>query len=39
MASKYLTDKIQEYENYIERKGVDEAVIDAMSMAAEVAIL
>lgn len=39
MASEYLINKIQEYNNYIERKGIDTAVIDAMSMAAEVAIL
>ena len=39
MASNYLKAKIQEYNNYIERKEIDTAVIDAMSMAAEVAIL
>lgn len=39
MSSQYLQDKVSEYENYIARKGIDEPVIDAMSMAAEVAIL
>lgn len=39
MSSQYLQNKVSEYENYIERKGIDESVIDAMSMAAEVAIL
>lgn len=39
MSSQYLQDKVSEYENYIARKGIDESVIDAMSMAAEVAIL
>lgn len=39
MSSQYLKDKVSEYENYIARKGIDESVIDAMSMAAEVAIL
>lgn len=39
MSSQYLQNKVSEYENYIARKGIDESVIDAMSMAAEVAIL
>ena len=39
MSSQYLQKKVSEYENYISRKGIDESVIDAMSMAAEVAIL
>ena len=39
MSSQYLQKKVSEYENYIARKGIDESVIDAMSMAAEVAIL
>lgn len=39
MSSQYLQDKVSEYENYIARKGIDESVIDAMSMAAEVAII
>ena len=39
MSSQYLQNKVSEYENYITRKGIDESVIDAMSMAAEVAIL
>lgn len=39
MSSQYLQNKVSEYENYIARKGVDESVIDAMSMAAEVAII
>lgn len=38
MSSQYLQNKVSEYENYIARKGIDESVIDAMSMAAEVAI-
>lgn len=39
MSSQYLQNKVSEYENYMARKGIDESVIDAMSMAAEVAIL
>lgn len=39
MSSQYLQNKVSEYENYIARKGIDESVIDAMSMAAEVAII
>lgn len=39
MSSQYLQNKVSEYENYIARKGIDESVIDAMSMASEVAIL
>lgn len=39
MSSQYLQNKVSEYENYIAKKGIDESVIDAMSMAAEVAIL
>lgn len=39
MSSQYLQNKVSEYENYIARKGIDESVIDAISMAAEVAIL
>lgn len=39
MSNQYLQNKVSEYENYIARKGIDESVIDAMSMAAEVAIL
>ena len=39
MSIQYLQNKVSEYENYIARKGIDGSVIDAMSMAAEVAIL
>lgn len=39
MSSQYLQNKVSEYENYIARKGIDESVIDAMSMASEVAIV
>lgn len=39
MSSQYLQNKVSEYENYIARKSIDESVIDAMIMAAEVAIL
>lgn len=33
MASKYLQDTIQSYENYIDRKGIDEDVINAFCLA------
>ena len=38
MASKYLTETVQSYENYIEENGIDESVIDAYIEAAGVAI-
>nr|DAN89918.1 MAG TPA: Terminase [Bacteriophage sp.] len=38
MASKYLKETVQSYENYIEKNGIDESVIDAYIEAAEVAI-
>lgn len=38
MASKYLKETVQSYENYIEKKGIDESVIDAYIEAAGVAI-
>jgi hypothetical protein len=38
LASKYLKETVQSYENYIEKNGIDESVIDAYIEAAEVAI-
>lgn len=38
MASKYLKETVQSYENYIEKNGIDESVIDAYIEAAGVAI-
>ena len=38
MASKYLKETVQSYENYIEENGIDESVIDAYIEAAGVAI-
>lgn len=38
MASKYLKETVQSYENYIEKIGIDESVIDAYIEAAGVAI-
>ena len=38
MASKYLIQTIQGYENYIENNGIDEQVIDAYVQATQVAI-
>lgn len=38
MASKYLIQTIQGYENYIEKNGIDEQVIDAYVQATQVAI-
>lgn len=38
LASKYLKETVQSYENYIEENGIDESVIDAYIEAAGVAI-
>jgi hypothetical protein len=38
LASKYLKETVQSYENYIEKNGIDESVIDAYIEAAGVAI-
>ena len=38
MASKYLKETVQSYENYIEKNGIDESVIDAYIEASGVAI-
>lgn len=38
MASKYLKETVQSYENYIEKNGIDESVIDAYIEATGVAI-
>lgn len=38
MASKYLRETVQSYENYIEKNGIDESVIDAYIEASGVAI-
>lgn len=38
MASKYLKEAVHSYENYIEKNGIDESVIDAYIEAAGVAI-
>lgn len=38
MASKYLKETVQSYENYIEKNGIDESVVDAYIEAAGVAI-
>lgn len=38
MASKYLKETVQSYENYIKKNGIDESVIDAYIEAAGVAI-
>ena len=38
MASKYLKETVKSYENYIEKNGIDESVIDAYIEAAGVAI-
>lgn len=38
MASKYLKETVQSYENYIEKNGIDESVMDAYIEASEVAI-
>lgn len=38
MASKYLKETVQSYENYIEKNGIDESVIDAYIEACRVAI-
>lgn len=39
MASKYLKETVQSYENYIEKNGIDESVINAYVEAVEVALL
>lgn len=38
MASKYLKETVQSYENYIEKNGIDESAMDAYIEASEVAI-
>ena len=39
MASKYLKETVQSYENYIEKNGIDESVINAYVEAVEVTLL
>ena len=38
MASDYLIKTVKGYENYIERKGIDEQVLDAYREASKVAL-